>query len=216
VTIVPPLLLLVGLGITSLRWYPARLALASVLCLLALYVVPQYYKGAQVEDWNSISFWIEQHYQAGDGLVCYDNAVEQGCQISVEYYLHAYPGAAHFTEDTPGDFSWTTFRSRNPDAAVDPLALAAYSNKHPYVFFIVGRLPDNISATKAQHAQDWLDTHYHLLAQIVTPTVTVRLYATHDTPDTLDTLDTLSRPDSNFSNTSVTLDTPDTLKTTKS
>ncbi len=210
VTIVPPLLLLVGLGITSLRWHPARLVLAFALCLLALYVVPQYYKSAQVEDWNSISFWIEQHYQAGDGLVCYDNAVEQGCQISVEYYLHAYPAPAHFTEDTPGDFSWTTFRSRNPDAAVDPAALAAYSNKHHYVFFIVGRLPDNISATKAHYAQYWLDTHYHLLTQIVTPTVTVRLYATHET---VETVETVSHPDSNFSNTSVTFET---LKITKS
>ncbi len=181
VTIVPPLLLLAGLGITSLRWYPARLALAAGLCLLALFVVPQYYTSAQVEDWNNISFWIEQHYQSGDGLVCYDNAVEQGCQISVEYYLHAYPGAAHFTEDTPGNFSWTTFSSRNPDAAVDPATLAAYSKKHPNVFFIVGRLPDDISAAQAQYAQNWLDTHYHLLAQIVTPTVTVRLYATHPT-----------------------------------
>jgi mannosyltransferase len=213
VTIVPPLLLLVGLGITSLRWHPARLLLAFALCLLALYVVPQYYKSAQVEDWNSISFWIEQHYQAGDGLVCYDNAVEQGCQISVEYYLHAYPGAAHFTEDTPGDFSWTTFSSRNPDAAVDPAALAAYSNKHHYVFFIVGRLPDNISATKAKYAQHWLDTHYHLLAQIVTPTVTVRLYATPETVDTPDTLETVSHTDSNFSHTSVTPETPETPET---
>lgn len=178
VTIVPPLLLLVGMGLTSLRWQTLKLILALVICAVALYAVPYYYRSAQVEDWNSTSFWVEQHYQAGDGLVCYDNAEQQGCQISVEYYFHAYPGAAHFTADTPGAFSWTAFSSTNPDAAVDPTVLAAYATKHPHIFFIVGRLPDNMSAAQAQQAQNWLDTHYHLTDQIVTRTVTVRIYAT--------------------------------------
>ncbi len=178
VTIVPPLLLLVGLGVMVLCWRMVRVVVILGLFLLALFYVPVYYRSAQVEDWNSTSHWLEQYYQTGDGLVCYDNALGQGCQVSVEYYLHAYPSAAHFTADSPGAFSWTTFSSPHPDAAVDPAMLASYGGKHPRVFFIVGRLPDDAAAAKAKVAQQWLDRHYRCIAQIVTRTVTIRLYVT--------------------------------------
>jgi len=126
VTIVPPLFLLVSMGVAGLRWYRIQMLLAVGLLALALSVVPLYYRSAQVEDWNAASFWLEHHYQVGDGLVCYDNAVEQGCQISIEYYLHAYPSTAYFTSDSPGAFSWATFSSARPDAAVDPTMLVSY------------------------------------------------------------------------------------------
>jgi len=175
---VPPLLLLAAMGAMTIRWRSIRVMVTLGLCVLALQAVPFYYRSAQVEDWNSATFWVEQHYRSGDGLVCYDNAVEQGCQVSVEYYLHAYPGAAHFTADAPGAFSWTTFRSEQPNDAVDPAVLATYGMKHTRLFFIVGRLPDKHAALLALRAQHWLDSHYHLFAQIVTRTVTVRLYIT--------------------------------------
>lgn len=201
VTIVPPLCLLMGLGVSMLRLPVLRLPLAfgrntatislsryvpqAVQCVLGLVVlafafpsVSQYYRSAQVEDWNSVSHWIMQQYQPGDGLVCYDNDVQQGCQISVQYYLDAYPSVAHFTADTPGAFSWTNFASANADAAVDPTVLAAYGAKHPRILFIVGRLPDDRAATKAQAAQQWLDSHYRLIGKLEKTTVTVRLYAT--------------------------------------
>ena len=114
VTILPALFLLVGLGVASLRWRAVQVGLALVLFLFALHYVPAYYKGAQIEDWNSTVHWLQQRYQPGDGLVCYDSDVEQGCQVSVEYYLHAYPGAAHFTGDSPGEFSWSNFGPANP------------------------------------------------------------------------------------------------------
>lgn len=203
VTVVPALCLLMGLGISVLRWpFPSkRTALSSdgmanvprsqlfswllqgvlglLLLALALPAVPQYYRSAQVEDWNTISHWIMQQYQQGDGLVCYDNDVQQGCQISVEYYLHAYPSAAHFSSDTPGAFSWQRFASSNPDAAVDPAVLAAYGANYGRIFYIVGRLPNEQAATKAQAAQQWLDSHYHLVGKFEKRTVTVRLYETH-------------------------------------
>src|SRR5947209_7794608 len=178
VTIVPPLFLLVGMGVAGLRWYRIQMLLAVGLLALALSVVPLYYRSAQVEDWNAASFWLEHHYQVGDGLVCYDNAVEQGCQISIEYYLHAYPSTAYFTSDSPGAFSWATFSSARPDAAVDPTMLASYGAKHARIFFIVGRLYGNTGVARAKAAQSWLDNHYHFIAQIVTRTVTVRLYTT--------------------------------------
>lgn len=182
VAVVPPLFLLVGLGVSTLRWRAVRTALTLALIGIALYFVPAYYRSAQVEDWNSAVPWLQQHYQAGDGLVCYDSDVEQGCQISVEYYLHAYPTAAHFTGDSPGEFSWTNFGPANPrlgpESAVDPKALAAYAAKHPRIFYILGRIPNDAAAARAQAAQSWLNSHYHLIGRIVTPTVTVSLYTT--------------------------------------
>jgi mannosyltransferase len=183
VTIVPPLCLLVGLGVATLRWRTIQIGLTVILLLLAVRYVPLYYQNAQVEDWNSATHWVEQQYQTNDGLVCYDNDVQQGCQISVEYYLQAYPTAAHFTADSPGAFSWANFGPVNPKVgsgtAVDPTALAQYGAKHPRLFFIVGRVPDAASAAKVQLAKQWLDSHYHFVDQIVTRTVTVRLYDTN-------------------------------------
>src|SRR6266550_454998 len=59
VTIVPPLFLLVGMGVAGLRWYRIQMLLAVGLLALALSVVPFYYRSAQVEDWNAASFWLE-------------------------------------------------------------------------------------------------------------------------------------------------------------
>ncbi len=181
VTTVPALALLMGVGVGALRWRAVQVAVTVVLLLIAICYVPLYYQSAQVEDWNATTHWLEQRYRANDGMVCYSN-LHGGCQISVEYYLHAYPGAAHFTADSPGAYSWTSFGPVDPgagyDAAVDPQALAAYGVKHPRLFFIVGRLPDASSAAKARAAQQWLDSHYHLVDQIMTRTVTIRLYTT--------------------------------------
>jgi 4-amino-4-deoxy-L-arabinose transferase-like glycosyltransferase len=182
VVVVPPFCLLVALGVALLRWRMVQVVIIVVLLLVALSVVPHYYASAQVEDWNVTTFWLEQHYQPGDGLICYDNAVEQGCQISVQYYLDAYPTAAHFTADAPGAFSWQQFGpaspASGPDAATNPTALSAFGAHHSRLFFIVGRLPDAAAAARAKAAQHWLDTHYHFVAQIITRTVTIRLYAT--------------------------------------
>jgi hypothetical protein len=181
VTILPALLLLVGLGVAALRWRVVQVALTLALFLVALHYVPAYYKGAQIEDWNSTVHWLQQRFQPGDGLICYDSDIEQGCQISVEYYLHAYPSAAHFTGDSPGEFSWSNFGPANPhlgaEAAVDSTALAVYATKHSHFFYIIGRTPNDAAAARAKAAQNWLDTHYHLLNRIVTPTVTISWYA---------------------------------------
>ena len=183
VIILPPLFLLVGLGVASLRWRIVQLALTLILFFIAFYYVPLYYKSAQVEDWNSTVHWLEQRYQSGDGLVCYNNAQNQGCQIPVEYYIHAYPSAAQFTDDSPGAYSWNTFGPADPHtgyaAAVDTNALATYGAKHAHLLFIIGRVSNDAEAAKAKAAEQWLDNHYHLLGRIVTPTVTISLYATN-------------------------------------
>ena len=171
----------VALGVVSLRLRVVQLVLALLLIVLALPAVPNYYRSAQVEDWNSATHWLLNRYEQNDGLVCYDNSLEQGCQVSVQYYLQAYPNGAHFTPDAPGAFSWEMFgpaRPAGPDEAVDPKALAAYGAKHPRLFFIQGRIRDDAAAARAKAAQQWLDKHYHLISSINTRTVTVRLYST--------------------------------------
>jgi hypothetical protein len=181
VVIIPGLCLLVALGVASIRWRLIQLVLAVVLMGLALSSVPYYYRSAQVEDWNAASHWLLDRYQSNDGLVCYDNSLQQGCQVSVEYYLHAYPNGAHFTPDAPGAFSWEKYgpaRAAGPDEAVDPRALAAYGLKHPRLFFIQGRIRDDASAARARSAQQWLDQHYHLISSLEMRTVTARLYTT--------------------------------------
>jgi len=182
VTVLPPLFLLAGLAVGALRWRGAQITLIAGLFLIALTLVPVYYRSAQVEDWNSTVHWLEQRSQPNDGLVCFDNDVQQGCQIAVEYYLHAYPNGTHFTSDSPGAFSWENFGPVDPatgsNAAVDPQALARYAAQHSRLFYIVGRVPTDAAAKQAQAAQQWLDSHYHLLGRIHTPTVTISWYAT--------------------------------------
>lgn len=178
VTIVPPLCLLMALGISMLRWRLLRLILALGVIAIALTPVPLYYRSAQVEDWNSVTHWVQQQYREGDGLACYDNSLQQGCQVSVQYYLDAYPSAAHFTADTLGPFSWQAFESANPDAAVDPSVLAAFGAKHPRIFFIVGRERDAAATARAQAAERWMDGHFQRVGQLETRTVQVYLYET--------------------------------------
>jgi len=183
VVIVPPIMLLAGLFVTTLRWRVVQLVLALFIVVMALRAVPYYYRSAQVEDWNSAVHWLEQQYQAGDGLVCYDNtfngSVQQGCQIAVQYYLDAYPSPAHFTPDTPGAFSWTTYSTPDPQAAVDPTALSAYGAKHSRLILIVGRVLDSAGDQRVQNALQWLYTHYHFVDSISTRTVRVYIFATH-------------------------------------
>jgi uncharacterized membrane protein len=189
VTVVPALCLLLGAAVAVVcvalvRWRAVQIGLMLVLVVLAATSVPLYYKSAQVEDWNTTVHWLEQQYKTGDGLVCYDNEITQGCQIAVEYYLHAYPGAAHFSPDSPGGFSWENYGPAHPTeggyaAALDTHALTAYAATHPRIFLIVGRVPDDAGAARVQSTQHWLDSTYHFTDAISTRTVTIRLYSTH-------------------------------------
>ena len=180
VTIVPPFMLAVGLGVAVLRWRMVQALVIIAMLLLTLHYVPLYYSQPQVEDWNVTTFWLEHHYQANDGLVCFDNS--QGCQVSVEYYLTAYPSAAHFTADSPGSFPWVQYdltnHQGNTKLAVNSQALANFGAHHPRIFFITGRLSGNGAVAQAHAAQQWLDTHDHFISQIVTKSVVIRLYAT--------------------------------------
>src|SRR5205085_4667481 len=135
-----------------------------------------------VEDWNSATRWVQARYHDGDGLICYDSEPSQGCQISVEYYLETYPTGAHFTDDTPGAFSWTQFGPAHPaerfDAALDTAVIARFATKHKRFFYIVGRVPSPEEQRRVEMTQKWLIAHYHRSDHMETGTVTVDFYTT--------------------------------------
>src|SRR5207245_5702118 len=112
VVIVPAMMLFVALGISTLRWRIIQVGFACCLLFLCLRYTPNYYNTTQAEDWRTGTQWLQQNYQANDGLVCFDNS--QGCQVDIEYYLRAYPhGSAHFDADSPGAFPWVNYDTTN-------------------------------------------------------------------------------------------------------
>lgn len=179
VVIVPAFVLLTALGIAALRWRVVQVVLGLCLVLLCLYSVPSYYNSSQVEDWRTSTQWLQQRYQPGDGLICYDNS--NGCAVDIEYYLQAYPhGNAHFDANSPGYFPWvdydTTNRLGKYQEALDINAIQAYSKQHARLFYAIGRVsPGDPPAQPVIH---WLNTHYELLAQGGTSTLTIYLYET--------------------------------------
>ncbi|GHO87977.1 glycosyltransferase family 39 protein [Dictyobacter formicarum] len=184
VVVVPPFCLLAALGVAIWRWSILQALVICVLLGSAFLVVPHYYQNAQVENWNTAVHWLQARSQANDGLVCYDNTTTQGCQIAVEYYLHAYPNGTHFSSDSPGAFSWEKFSSgqpqNDPALALQPAALSAFARRHTRFFLITGRIANQADAAHVKDTQHWLDQHYHLVDQVVTHTVTVRFYSSSD------------------------------------
>jgi uncharacterized membrane protein len=180
VVIVPALFLLVGLGVAVIPSRKIQVVLGLCLVLIALHHVPFYYQNAQVEDWKSAAQWLQQHSQVKDGLVCYDNS--QGCQVSIQYYLKAYPvdNDTDFDDDSPGSFPWVDYDVTNTlgnfRAAVDPKDLESFGAKHARIFFIAGRVA--AGDIQLKKARQWLDEHYTFIDQVVTQTVTIRLYST--------------------------------------
>jgi uncharacterized membrane protein len=182
VTIIPPFFLLIGLCIARIPRHSMRVLIVLLCLILAIPPVLSYYANAQIEDWNSATRWLQARYQEGDGLICYDSEPSQGCQISVEYYLQTYPTGAHFTDDTPGAFSWAQFERTDSaeefDAPLDPAVIARFATKHKRFFYIVGRVPSPQAQERVEGVKQGLATQYHLIDQLVTPTVTVGFYST--------------------------------------
>jgi hypothetical protein len=178
VVVVPPLCLLAALGVAALHRRAAQVVVVLALVVAAWPQIPQYYAGAQAQDFRTPARWLQQHFRDGDGLVCFpDNAA---CAIPMEYYLRVYPGPAHFTPGFPGSWSWKTHRA----ADVAESTIRAYAATHSRVFLVYAPLeiapPDTEIRKRA--IQDWLEQRYQLLSESVAParaaTVSVHLYAT--------------------------------------
>lgn len=179
IVIVPALLMLVAYGLAMLRWRAVQIVLGLCLVLLCLRYAPNYYQNAQVEDWRTGTQWLQQNYQSGDGLICYDNS--QGCAVDIEYYLQAYPnGDAHFDVDSPGYFPWADYDTTNHlgdyQQALNTDAIQLYGEEHPRLFFALGRA--DLNNPGVQTAMQWLNTHYRLITQEHTATLTIYLFDT--------------------------------------
>lgn len=182
VATVPAFCLLAVLGLLALPWRRVQAVAALVLVLCTLFFVPNYYAGAQVEEWNTGAFWIEQHYQPNDGLVCYDTM--KGCQVGLEYYFRAYPSPTHFDADSPGYFSYLQYDltrpAYHPDSAqaVNPAALQKYASEHPRLFYIIAHLGNDNEVQLSTATVSWLSNHYKLISHFQAGTVNVYLYQT--------------------------------------
>lgn len=178
VTIVPSLMLLAGASCMLISWRYVRPALIVGILLLASLALPFYYQSAEVEDWQTPTAWLQDHYQDGDGMICYDN--DQGCEVGIEYYLRAYPTGVTFPEDAPGAFPWVHYDLTNElgdaEAALDVTQLEAYAAQHKRLFFIVARLSTDDQVAQVKATQQWLNSHYQFQDQVTTPTMTIYLY----------------------------------------
>jgi hypothetical protein len=178
--ITPAFCLMVGLGLASLRSRGVQIVLSIQLLLLAVFVGVSYYPHAQIEDWRGPTQWLQARYQAGDGIVCYDNI--QGCQFATEYYFTSYPqSGAHYTPDTPGYWNLTVYDFlpyQEARLATDPQALTKFAANHSRIFYIVGRLSGPQTEANAAQGQAFLDSHYRFVEQYTSGGVSVRLYMT--------------------------------------
>jgi mannosyltransferase len=178
VVVLPPLCLMVGIGASFIRVSLARGVLIQIvlgLTLLAL-VLPEtvgYYAIAEVSDFRSPAAWLNAHYRAGDGIICFPS---RQCSVPLEYYLSTYPGPAQLTSSSPGAWLWAS----QVQVSADPARVESFSGRTPRVFFVDATF--GLSAAQlAQWQQErrWLDSHERLVAACTALTVTVRLYEAH-------------------------------------
>jgi 4-amino-4-deoxy-L-arabinose transferase-like glycosyltransferase len=137
VVVIPPLCLLAGLAAGAFRSRVLQASASVVLVVVAVPPLLSYYPVAEVQDFRTPVQWLQHHYGAGDGIVCYP---EVQCAIPIHYYLVAYPGSAALSGSSPGAFDWT----KNSSVEVSPETIRAYESGHKRIFFIytpLGRSP---------------------------------------------------------------------------
>ena len=176
VVVLPPLCLMVGIGASIIRVSVARGVLIQIvvgLALLAL-VLPEtvgYYAIAEVSDFSSPAAWLNAHYRAEDGIICFPS---RQCSVPLEYYLSTYSGPAQLNASSPGAWLWAS----QVQVSADPAHVIAFSVRTPRVFFIDATF--GMSAAQLvqwQQERSWLDSHERLVAACTALTVTVRLYS---------------------------------------
>jgi hypothetical protein len=131
VVIVPPMALLVGMGVTVLPWRAVQLGLAVVVAAVTIPALTSYYQYAQVQDFRGLTRWVEARYQPGDGVIC---APVVECGVPTSYYFAAHPGRAHFDADSPGRFLW----ERTASIPLSNENLTAYAAQHRRIFVLYG------------------------------------------------------------------------------
>jgi len=154
VVVVPAICLLAGLGVAALRNPALRATLALALLLVAIPQTANYYATVDTQGLHTGVPWIEQHYQAGDGIACYPGS---WCTLPMTYYL----GVAQ--RPVP------QLDGSSPSLDLSTQTLAAYGKTHRRVFVIIA-IFDPKPGQRAQLAtlQQWADTHWKRVGQMTT------------------------------------------------
>lgn len=151
VVVVPAVCLLAGLGVAALRNPALRATLALALLLVAIPQTANYYATVDTQGLHTGAPWIEQHYQAGDGIACYPDS---WCTLPMTYYLETAGGPAP---------------QLDPSAPSDDLStqtLAAYGQAHRRVFVIIAIFAPNPTVQAQLTAlQTWADAHWKRVAR---------------------------------------------------
>ena len=168
--IVPALCLLTAVGIASLRWRAAQVAVALVVIALVANNLPRLLLTAQAQDFYTGMTWVQREYHPGDGLAC---APAINCSVPMLYYIDAYPGPAHFDPDSPGLWRFPLHSPTFSDLA----ALQRYAAKHQRIFFFTLHWsPGAPLDAKTQSMQQWLAANYTLEGKAETSTGSAYLY----------------------------------------
>jgi 4-amino-4-deoxy-L-arabinose transferase-like glycosyltransferase len=157
-------------------WLYGALALAA----LVGWLVPlhDYQARPGWEDWRGAAASVNARFQAGDGIVCYDN--QWGCDFGFSHYFASFGGPARLDPAAPGAFTWATYARADREAifarAVAPAYLAPYLARHGRVWVLLGHYSNGAGDWAAGLA--WLNAHAHLLSKIIfAGDIEVYLYA---------------------------------------
>jgi hypothetical protein len=172
VVVVPALCLLAGVGVAALRGAAQRRALALALIAAAAFATP-IYASPPAQDFRTAAGWIQEHYRAGDGLIC----TSWSCSLAMQYYVRLGAVSDGLIDGTPASWSWTN----GGVVPLDQRVVVEYVAAHPRVFLVDGMLggdPVDMK-TQARLTQDRLDRDYSLVAEVILRSqspVSVRLY----------------------------------------
>ena len=136
-----------------------RLALGFLFVLIALLGTPGYFADAAQQDVRTPYLWLQQHYQAGDGIICHP---DYACSIAMDYYFWAYPGEARFDTNSPGVYRWY-----QGGYALHATAegVQSYAAGHDRIFFISAPIINGISDASKHAITTWLRQSYTLSGQ---------------------------------------------------
>lgn len=177
--IAPAYCLFIGIGVSVIRLRFVGVIVAIVLVYYTVIRAPLAYYYAAPEPWHAPAIWLEQHYQAGDGIIC---APDFRCGMSLQYYLQAYPSSAHLDDNSPGNWIWS--RVESPPNEVSTQTVTAYAAGHSRIFLVslLGSQisPNDLRAQLVAQVGSLLGSRYKLVGQYsassYATTITVSLY----------------------------------------
>ena len=180
VVVVPALCLLAGIAVAALRPPLVRSALAAGLVAAAALATPALAAPPQ-QDFRSAARWIEERYEAGDGLI----ATSWSSSLAMDYYARIDGAPSELLAGSPLSWSW----SAGGDQPLEQRAIAEYTAARQRIFLVDSILEGDSPGIKARSwmARTWFDSRYALVSEIAMPSalgqVRVRLYDVEELQD---------------------------------